>query len=151
VDGVEQLVEQHARKCSYLLVVEVVAGFFLTGFVVEVVEEVAGFCLVGFVVEVVAGFLAGRRSPVERVPPGFGAPVVLGAGLVVVVVDDVEPEEAGASSATGASSRARAGAPPGDVGGTGGATVGGAGGGMRSRRRAYCMIREKTGAATWPP
>jgi hypothetical protein len=149
VDGVEQLVEQHARKCSYLLVVEVVAGFFLTGFVVEVVEGVAGLCLVGLVVEVVAGFLAGRRSPVERVPPGFGAPVVLGPGLVVVVVDDVELEDAGASSAPGASSRARAGGAPGGTAGV--AAAGAAGGGIRWRRRAYCMIREKTGADTWPP
>jgi hypothetical protein len=60
-----------------------------------------------------------------------------------VVVDVVAAGTLGSSLAVD-SSRAWVGPP---------AAAGGAmaGGGMRSRRRAYCMTRAKTGADTWPP
>jgi hypothetical protein len=66
----------------------------------------------------------------------------LAAGLVVVVVDAFGTF---GSSLAGASSRAWAGPPATGGGGDPG------GGGIRSSRRAYCMIRAKTGADTWPP
>ena len=65
--------------------------------------------------------------------------------LVVVVVDDVAAVGTLGSSLAVDSSRAWAGAP---AAAGGGAT---AGGGIRSSRRAYCMIRAKTGADTCPP
>lgn len=65
------------------------------------------------------------------------------AGLVVVVVDALGTL---GSSLAGASSRAWAG-PPGAAAGDGDP----GGGGMRFSRRAYCMIRAKTGAETCPP
>jgi hypothetical protein len=60
------------------------------------------------------------------------------------VVDVVAAAGTLGSSLAGDSSRAWVGPP---------AAAGGAvaGGGMRSSRRAYCMIRAKTGADTWPP
>ena len=64
-------------------------------------------------------------------------------GLVVVVVDALGTF---GSSLAGASSRAWAGDPA--AAGAGGDP---GGGGIRSSRRAYCMIRAKTGADTWPP
>jgi hypothetical protein len=60
------------------------------------------------------------------------------------VVDVVAAAGALGSSLAVDSSRAWVGPPA----AAGGAT---AGGGMRSRRRAYCMMRAKTGADTWPP
>jgi uncharacterized membrane protein YgcG len=66
------------------------------------------------------------------------------AALTVVVVVDARGTLG--SSLAGDSSRAWAGA-PGAAGGGGDP----GGGGIRSSRRAYCMIREKTGAETWPP
>jgi len=80
--------------------------------------------------------------------------LVVALGLVVVVVDDLVVDfgfvvvvDFGTfgSSLTRSSSRAWAGAPA----ATGGGDPGG--GGIRSSRRAYCMIRAKTGADTWPP
>jgi hypothetical protein len=80
--------------------------------------------------------------------------LVVALGLVVVVVDDLVVDfgfvvvvDFGTfgSSLTCSSSRAWAGAPA----ATGGGDPGG--GGIRSSRRAYCMIRAKTGADTWPP
>jgi hypothetical protein len=95
------------------------------GFVVVVVVDVADGLDDGLVVEVVVDFVVD---------------FVVEAGLVVVVV--------GAAGALGSSpavdsSRAWLGPEPGVT--AGGAT---AGGGIFSSRRAYCMIRAKTGAAT---
>jgi len=64
-------------------------------------------------------------------------------GLVVVVVDAFGTC---GSSLRSSSSRAWPGAP-----GAGPTTGEPGGGGIRSSRRAYCMIRAKTGADTWPP
>ena len=70
--------------------------------------------------------------------------VGLAPGLVVLVV--VEAFGTLGSSLAGASSRAWAGDPA--AAGAGGDP---GGGGIRLSRRAYCMIRAKTGADTWPP
>ncbi len=78
---------------------------------------------------------------VDDLVPGFAG---LAVGLVVEVVEALGTF---GSSLAGASSRARAG--PLGAGAAGGGDPGG--GGIRSSRRAYCMIRAKTGADTWPP
>jgi hypothetical protein len=74
-----------------------------------------------------------------------------GPDPVVDVVDAVATAGAVPSSPPGASSRPWVGPDPGLAGAGGRPGTGLAGGGIRSSRRAYCMIRAKTGAATWPP
>ena len=92
--------------------------------------------------------------------PGDG---VLGSGRCVVVAGDIDGDgfcgavaagPTGVVAVAGASESAFAGTVPRAGAGTPAATGGGggvAGGGTRSSRRAYCMIRENTGAETWPP
>jgi len=88
-------------------------------------------------------------------PEDFAVVVVVGVDFEV---DFVPVEEAGGfvvdvvaavgtlgSSLAGASSRAWVGPPAAGAAGDPG------GGGIRSSRRAYCMIRANTGADTWPP
>ena len=70
---------------------------------------------------------------------------VVGANLLAAVVEVVAFGTLGSSLAP-ASSRARSTAPAEVPGGVTGGEPGG--GGIRSSRRAYCMIREKTGAET---
>jgi hypothetical protein len=78
---------------------------------------------------------------------GFVVVVVVDLdGAAGFVVDVVAAAGTLGSSLPGASSRAWVGPAPGAP--VGGAT---AGGGIRSSRRAYCMIRAKTGAETCPP
>ena len=67
------------------------------------------------------------------------------------VVDVVAAAGTSPTSLPGASSRPWLGAEPGVAGAAGRPGTGLAGGGIRSSRRAYCMIRANTGAATWPP
>jgi hypothetical protein len=95
----------------------------------------------GRVVVVVAVLPVVAVEPDDRVVAVVGFVVALVVGLVDVVAFGTL-----ASSLAGVSSRAG----PGDcVVGVGGGEPGG--GGIRSSRRAYCMIRAKTGADTWPP
>jgi hypothetical protein len=144
-------------------VVEVVADF---GRVVVVVvdEDVAADDVLGFVVVVVDDFDVLLRVVVVVVED-FVVDLVVDPRAVVVVVDDlgagfdslvvvvvvafftavVDVVAFGTlgSSLAGVSSRALAGPPT-----TGPATGEPGGGGIRSSRRAYCMIRENTGAET---
>ena len=107
-----------------------------------------------FIVVVVVGGAFGLDGfdPAGFDPGGFDVVVVTGArGFGGVPWEDSVVEVVAAagtlgSSLAGASSRAWVGPAPGAA--AGGAT---AGGGIRSSRRAYCMIRAKTGADTWPP
>ena len=127
---------------DFIVVVVVGGAFGLDGF------DPAGFDPGGFDVVVVTGARGFGGVPRDGfdVEPLAVVVVVddLAPGLAVVVV--VEAFGAFGSSLAGASSRAW-------VGPTRGAPAGGAtaGGGIRSSRRAYCMIRAKTGADTWPP
>jgi len=78
--------------------------------------------------------------------------VVVAFELAVVdVVDAAAGAGALPSSLPGASSMAWVGPEPGVARVAGSPGTGVVGGGMRSSRRAYCMIRANTGAATWPP
>jgi hypothetical protein len=81
---------------------------------------------------------------VDFVAPAVEAPGLGDPPREDSVVDVVAAAGALGSSLAVDSSRAWVGPPA----AAGGAT---AGGGMRSRRRAYCMMRAKTGADTWPP
>ena len=113
--------------------------------VVVVVDASVELLDFGRVVVVVVGAFDVDPFVVVVVVDGFKED---GEGAAGFVVDVVAAAGAGAlpSSLPGVSSRAWVGPTPGAP--AGGAT---AGGGIRSSRRAYCMIRAKTGADTWPP
>lgn len=120
-------------------VVVVVLDDFVVDFVVEprAVVVVVDEPVVDFVVDPLAVVVV-----VDGLTTGFDSLVVV---LVVFLGDVVEVDAFGTlgSSLTGASSSARAG--PLATGPTAGEP---GGGGIRFRRRAYCMIRENTGADT---
>lgn len=107
--------------------------------VVVVVDDLVVDLAPGLVVVVVVvdDFVVEPRAVVVVVDD-----LVVDFGFVVVVVDF----GTFGSSLASPSSRAWAGAPA--AAGAGGDP---GGGGIRSSRRAYCMIRAKTGADTWPP
>ena len=119
--------------------------------VVEVEEEGAVDAAAlrrGVVVVVVAEVVVVRRRVVvvvDGLPAGlpagftggFSAGFVAGLAVVEVVGGTRSPGTGVGPSAAGST--------PAEAPG------GRAAGGMRSRRRAYCMMRENTGAATWPP
>jgi hypothetical protein len=139
----------------------------------ELVVEVVDFGLVVVVVLLPADDFGRVVVVVDRVDPRAVVVVVddleVDFGRVVVVVDRADPRAVVVvvedltvdfgfvvvvvdafgtfgSSLAGSSSRAWAGAP-----GAGPTAGDPGGGGIRSSRRAYCMIRAKTGADTWPP
>ena len=102
------------------------------------------------VVVVVDAFGLDGFDPAGFDPGGFDVVVVGARGFGGVPWEDSVVEVVAAagtlgSSLAGASSRAWVGPPPGATTGEPG------GGGIRCSRSAYCMIRAKTGAATWPP
>jgi len=100
------------------------------------------------VVVVVVDF---ERVVVVVVPVGFDGDVVVVVPFDGAVVDVVAAAGIVPSSLPVPSSRAWVGPEPGVACAAGRPGTGLAGGGIRSSRRAYCMIRAKTGAATWPP
>ena len=135
------------------VVVVVVVGF---GRVVVVVVEdrvvvvvVDDFDVVAFGPDVFELVVVVVDLPVDFDGAGVDESLAGARGFGGVPRDDSVVEVVAAagtlgSSLAGDSSRAWVGPP---------AAAGGAvaGGGMRSSRRAYCMIRAKTGADTWPP
>ena len=127
-------------------VVVVVAVDF--GRVVVVVVVVADF---ERVVVVVVADDRGRVVVVVDVPVDFDRAVVDVVVFVGAVVDVVAAAGTVPSSVPVPSSRAWVGPEPAVACAAGRPGTGLAGGGIRSSRRAYCMIRAKTGAATCPP
>ena len=117
--------------------------------VVVVLDDFGRVVVVDVVVPlvvVVVDFDVVAVDPDDRVVVVVALVVDFVVGFVVGLVVDVVAFGTLASSLAGVSSRAGPGAP---AAAGGGGDPGG--GGIRSSRRAYCMIRAKTGAETWPP